>query len=136
MPNASPLTNLDPGAASLVSSSPPILPTLAGPSDLRNLTADELERLATEIRETIIATVATTGGHLGSSLGVVELTIALHRLLESPRDRIVWDTGHQAYPHKLITGRFERFDTLRQLGGIGGGPPGGAAGAAAVGGAP
>ena len=67
-------------------------------------------------------TVARTGGHLGSSLGVVELTIALHRLLESPRDRIVWDTGHQAYPHKLLTGRYDRFDTLRQLGGVGGFP--------------
>ena len=99
-----------------------ILPTLRGPADLRDLTAAQLDRLAAEIRETIIATVATTGGHLGSSLGVVELTIALHRLLESPRDRIVWDTGHQAYPHKLLTGRYERFGTLRQLGGIGGFP--------------
>src|SRR4051794_41700479 len=122
MPNASPLTNLDPGAASLVSSSPPILPTLAGPSDLRNLTADELERLATEIRETIIATVASTGGHLGSSLGVVELTVALHRLLDSPIVKIVWDTGHQAYAHKLLTGRLEKFGTLRQLDGVGGVP--------------
>ena len=100
----------------------PILPTLRGPADLRDLTELELNELAAEIRETIIATVATTGGHLGSSLGVVELTIALHRLLESPRDRIVWDTGHQAYPHKLLTGRYERFRTLRQLGGIGGFP--------------
>jgi 1-deoxy-D-xylulose-5-phosphate synthase len=100
----------------------PILPTLHGPADLRGLTEAQLEQLAAEIRETIITTVATTGGHLGSSLGVVELTIALHRLLESPRDRIVWDTGHQAYPHKLLTGRFERFGTLRQLGGIGGFP--------------
>ena len=71
---------------------------------------------------TIIRTVAETGGHLGSSLGVVELTVALHRLLESPRDRIVWDTGHQAYPHKLLTGRLERFGTLRQLDGVGGFP--------------
>jgi 1-deoxy-D-xylulose-5-phosphate synthase len=100
----------------------PILPTLHGPADLRGLTEAELTELAAEIRETIIATVSTTGGHLGSSLGVVELTIALHRLLDSPRDRIVWDTGHQAYPHKLLTGRFERFGTLRQLGGIGGFP--------------
>jgi 1-deoxy-D-xylulose-5-phosphate synthase len=100
----------------------PILPTLEGPEDLRNLTEVELAQLADEIRAAIIATVATTGGHLGSSLGVVELTIALHRLLESPRDRIVWDTGHQAYPHKLLTGRFARFGTLRQLGGIGGFP--------------
>ena len=100
----------------------PILPTLGGPADLRELTESELQQLAGEIRDAIIATVASTGGHLGSSLGVVELTIALHRLLESPRDRIVWDTGHQAYPHKLLTGRFERFATLRQLGGIGGFP--------------
>jgi 1-deoxy-D-xylulose-5-phosphate synthase len=100
----------------------PILPTLRGPGDLRDLTAVQLDQLAAEIRDTIIGTVATTGGHLGSSLGVVELTIALHRLLESPRDRIVWDTGHQAYPHKLLTGRFERFHTLRQLGGVGGFP--------------
>ena len=100
----------------------PILPTLHGPADLRGLTEAQLEELAAEVRETIIATVASTGGHLGSSLGVVELTIALHRLLESPRDRIVWDTGHQAYPHKLLTGRYERFGTLRQLGGVGGFP--------------
>jgi 1-deoxy-D-xylulose-5-phosphate synthase len=100
----------------------PILPTLHGPADLRGLTQTQLDELAAEIRETIIATVATTGGHLGSSLGVVELTIALHRLLESPRDRIVWDTGHQAYPHKLLTGRFNRFGTLRSVGGIGGFP--------------
>jgi 1-deoxy-D-xylulose-5-phosphate synthase len=100
----------------------PILPTLHGPADLRGLTQAQLEQLAAEIRETIITTVATTGGHLGSSLGVVELTIALHRLLESPRDRIVWDTGHQAYPHKLLTGRFERFGTLRSVGGVGGFP--------------
>ncbi len=100
----------------------PILPNLEGPADLRGLDEIELARLATEVREAIVRTVATTGGHLGSSLGVVELTIALHRLLESPRDRIVWDTGHQAYPHKLLTGRFERFGTLRQVDGIGGFP--------------
>jgi 1-deoxy-D-xylulose-5-phosphate synthase len=100
----------------------PILPNLQGPADLRGLTEVQLAQLALEIRETIIATVSVTGGHLGSSLGVVELTIALHRLLESPRDRIVWDTGHQAYPHKLLTGRLERFGTLRQLDGVGGFP--------------
>ena len=82
----------------------------------------QLAELAADIRETIIRTVAVTGGHLGSSLGVVELTIALHRLLESPRDKIVWDTGHQAYPHKLLTGRLDRFGTLRQLDGVGGFP--------------
>jgi 1-deoxy-D-xylulose-5-phosphate synthase len=99
-----------------------ILSQLQGPADLRGLDQDQLEQLADEIRETIISTVARTGGHLGSSLGVVELTIALHRLLESPRDRIVWDTGHQAYPHKLLTGRLDRFGTLRQLDGVGGFP--------------
>ena len=99
-----------------------ILSDLSGPAELRGLDGVQLAELATEIRETIIRTVAVTGGHLGSSLGVVELTIALHRLLESPRDRIVWDTGHQAYPHKLLTGRLARFGTLRQLDGIGGFP--------------
>ena len=100
----------------------PILPNLQGPADLRGLDEIQLAQLAVEIRERIVRTVAVTGGHLGSSLGVVELTIALHRLLESPRDRLVWDTGHQAYPHKLLTGRLERFGTLRQLDGIGGFP--------------
>ena len=100
----------------------PILPTLHSPAELRGFTEDELLDLAAEIRETIIETVAQTGGHLGSSLGVVELTLALHRLLDSPHDRIVWDTGHQAYPHKLLTGRYEQFGTLRQIGGMGGFP--------------
>ena len=100
----------------------PILDRLAGPADLRGLSEAELEQLASELRETIIRTVAVTGGHLGSSLGVVEITLALHRLLESPRDRIVWDTGHQAYAHKLLTGRLDRFHTLRQIDGIGGFP--------------
>ncbi|MBA3779321.1 MAG: 1-deoxy-D-xylulose-5-phosphate synthase [Chloroflexi bacterium] len=99
-----------------------ILPGLAGPADLRRLDEQQLHQLAAELRTAIIETVAKTGGHLGSSLGVVELTIALHRILESPTDRLVWDTGHQAYPHKLLTGRFERFGTLRQLGGVGGFP--------------
>jgi 1-deoxy-D-xylulose-5-phosphate synthase len=100
----------------------PILPNIQTPADLRGLDEVQLAQLAVEIRDTIVRTVANTGGHLGSSLGVVELTIALHRLLESPRDHIVFDTGHQAYPHKLLTGRLERFGTLRQLDGIGGFP--------------
>ena len=99
-----------------------ILSELQGPADLRGLDEAQLEQLADEIRETIISTVKTTGGHLGSSLGVVEVTIALHRLLDSPRDRIVWDTGHQAYPHKLLTGRLARFGTLRKLDGLAGFP--------------
>jgi len=100
----------------------PILDRLQNPADLRGMSEPELAQLAAEIRETIIRTVAVTGGHLGSSLGVVEITIALHRLLESPRDRIVWDTGHQAYAHKLLTGRLSRFHTLRQIDGVGGFP--------------
>ncbi len=99
-----------------------ILASLNGPSDLRRLSEAQLASLAAEIRETIITTVAKTGGHLGSSLGVVEIAIALHRLLDSPNDKIVWDTGHQAYAHKLLTGRLERFGTLRQIDGIGGFP--------------
>jgi 1-deoxy-D-xylulose-5-phosphate synthase len=99
-----------------------ILAGLTGPADLRGLDESQLSTLASEIRETIITTVSRTGGHLGSSLGVVEVSIALHRLLESPRDRIVFDTGHQAYPHKLLTGRQATFGTLRQLGGMGGFP--------------
>jgi 1-deoxy-D-xylulose-5-phosphate synthase len=100
----------------------PILDRLQDPADLRGLSEPQLVALAAEIRETIIRTVAATGGHLGSSLGVVEVTLALHRLLESPRDRIVWDTGHQAYAHKLLTGRLDRFPTLRQIDGLGGFP--------------
>lgn len=99
-----------------------ILEGLRGPADLRGLDEGRLAILAAEIRETIIRTVAETGGHLGSSLGVVELTLALHRLLESPRDHLVWDTGHQAYAHKLLTGRLAQFGTLRRLDGMGGFP--------------
>jgi 1-deoxy-D-xylulose-5-phosphate synthase len=99
-----------------------ILASLAGPADLKRLGDADLTRLCAEIRTMIIETVAETGGHLGSSLGVVELTVALHRLLDSPTDHVVWDTGHQAYPHKLLTGRFREFHTLRQLGGLSGFP--------------
>jgi 1-deoxy-D-xylulose-5-phosphate synthase len=95
---------------------------LRGPEELKGISHAEARSLCNEIRSEIVETVATTGGHLGSSLGVVELTVALHRILDSPTDRIVWDTGHQAYAHKLLTGRLERFDTLRQLGGVGGFP--------------
>ena len=95
---------------------------LRGPEDLKDISHAEARALCSEIRGEIIDTVAATGGHLGSSLGVVELTVALHRILSSPTDRIVWDTGHQAYAHKLLTGRLDRFGTLRQLGGIGGFP--------------
>lgn len=89
---------------------------------LKELPEAQLPKLAEELRDVIVTTVAETGGHLGSSLGVVELTIALHRVFNSPKDKIVWDVGHQAYAHKLLTGRFERFRTLRQLDGVSGFP--------------
>jgi len=90
--------------------------------DVKKLDKNQLSQLADELREQIISTVSTNGGHLGSSLGVVELTIALHRVFNSPVDNIVWDVGHQAYAHKLLTGRKEQFSTLHQLNGISGFP--------------
>ena len=99
-----------------------ILSRLQSPAELKGFTLAELDTLAAELRQTIIATVACNGGHLASSLGVVELTIALHRVLDTPKDKIVWDVGHQAYAHKLLTGRLDRFHTLRQLDGISGFP--------------
>jgi 1-deoxy-D-xylulose-5-phosphate synthase len=99
-----------------------ILESLTDPAQLRGMTPDDLTILATELREKMIRTVQRTGGHLASSLGAVEIALALHRVMDSPRDRIVWDTGHQAYAHKLLTGRLERFHTLRQLDGVGGFP--------------
>ncbi|PZR83520.1 MAG: 1-deoxy-D-xylulose-5-phosphate synthase, partial [Candidatus Aeolococcus gillhamiae] len=99
-----------------------LLEEISGPDDLRALGNADLDRLCTEIRELLVTAVARTGGHLGPNLGVVELTIALHRVFDSPRDRIVFDTGHQAYVHKMLTGRADRFDTLRQHGGMSGYP--------------
>jgi 1-deoxy-D-xylulose-5-phosphate synthase len=99
-----------------------LLASIKHPRDLRRLNDRQLRQLCRELRATIITTVASTGGHLGSSLGVVELSVALHRLLDCPTDKLVWDTGHQAYAHKLLTGRLDRFGTLRQLGGVGGFP--------------
>ncbi len=98
------------------------LEDIATPRDLRSLDEDELDLLATEIRDFLVRTCARTGGHLGPNLGVVELTLAVHRTFESPRDRIIFDTGHQAYVHKLLTGRREGFDRLRQEGGVSGYP--------------
>jgi 1-deoxy-D-xylulose-5-phosphate synthase len=99
-----------------------LLPTVAGPRDVRAMTPDQLTRLAAEIRDFLVAKVSRTGGHLGPNLGVVELTLALHRVFESPRDRLIFDTGHQAYVHKLLTGRQDGFDGLRQRGGLSGYP--------------
>jgi len=99
-----------------------ILNTIKSPNDIKHLSHGELAQLATEIRSRLIETVSETGGHLASSLGVVELTLALHRSLESPVDKIIWDVGHQSYVHKLLTGRNETFSTLRQYGGLAGFP--------------
>ncbi len=99
-----------------------ILDLIKTPEDLKKVPLSKLNRLAQEIRELIIDTVLKNGGHLAPSLGVVELTIALHYVFETPRDRIIWDVGHQCYPHKILTGRAERFATLRKLGGISGFP--------------
>jgi 1-deoxy-D-xylulose-5-phosphate synthase len=100
----------------------PLLPRIKTPRDLRSLDFAGLNRLAAEIRDLIIATVSRNGGHLASNLGVVELTLALHRVFDSPRDKIVWDVGHQCYTHKLLTGRFAAFGGLRRAGGIAGFP--------------
>jgi 1-deoxy-D-xylulose-5-phosphate synthase len=98
----------------------PLLDRVRVPSDLRNFSADQLKQLAEELRAETIDAVAATGGHLGASLGVVELTVALHAVFDTPRDRLIWDVGHQAYPHKILTGRRERIRTLRQGGGLSG----------------
>ena len=90
------------------------------PSDLRKLKKEQLKILATELRKELIDVVSTTGGHLGAGLGVVELTVALHYVFNTPKDKLVWDVGHQAYPHKIITGRKDGIRTLRKGGGLSG----------------
>ena len=95
-----------------------MLEHIAGPQDLKNLSQDQLSLLASEIRDVLVE----TGGHLGPNLGVVELTIALHRLFDSPKDKLIFDTGHQSYVHKLLTGRYPEFGSLRQEGGLSGYP--------------
>ena len=98
----------------------PLLDTVATPTELRLLPVTDLRQLADELRTEMISTVGTTGGHLGSGLGVVELTVAIHYVFDTPRDRLIWDVGHQAYPHKILTGRRDRIRTLRQGGGLSG----------------
>ncbi|HSG56655.1 MAG TPA: 1-deoxy-D-xylulose-5-phosphate synthase [Paracoccaceae bacterium] len=98
----------------------PLLDTVDTPPDLRKLAPGQLRQLADELRQEMIDTVGTTGGHLGSGLGVVELTVAIHYVFDTPTDRLIWDVGHQAYPHKIITGRRDRIRTLRQPGGLSG----------------
>src|SRR5690348_5556853 len=98
----------------------PLLDTVKSPADLRQLAPAALPELADELRRETISAVSVTGGHLGAGLGVVELTVALHYVFDMPRDRLIFDVGHQAYPHKILTGRRDRIRTLRQPGGISG----------------
>ena len=98
------------------------LPGIHSPSDIRSLSSAELKVLSAEIRKKIIEVVGTNGGHLSSNLGVVELTLALHRVFESPTDQFVWDVGHQCYTHKMLTGRYDQFSTIRKKDGLSGFP--------------
>jgi 1-deoxy-D-xylulose-5-phosphate synthase len=97
-----------------------ILDHVNSPADLKSLSRDELRTLAAEMRERLIDICSRTGGHIGAGLGVVELTIALHYVMDTPTDQLVWDVGHQGYPHKMLTGRRDRFETLRKEGGLSG----------------
>ncbi|MBP7546306.1 MAG: 1-deoxy-D-xylulose-5-phosphate synthase, partial [Acidovorax sp.] len=103
-------------------SSYPLLARVNDPADVRRLARTQLPQLAQELRAFVLESVSKTGGHLSSNLGTVELTIALHHVFNTPDDRLVWDVGHQTYPHKILTGRRERMGSLRQLGGISGFP--------------
>src|SRR6201999_1159033 len=98
----------------------PLLDTIRTPEDLRKLPEDKLRQVADELRAEMVDAVSVTGGHLGAGLGVVELTTALHYVFDTPRDRIIWDVGHQTYPHKILCGRRDRIRTLRQGGGLSG----------------
>ncbi|MCH7863377.1 MAG: 1-deoxy-D-xylulose-5-phosphate synthase, partial [Proteobacteria bacterium] len=100
--------------------STPLLDTVDTPEDLRKLDPKQLRQLADELRAETISAVGSTGGHLGSGLGVVELTVAIHYVFNTPDDRLIWDVGHQCYPHKILTGRRDRIRTLRQGGGLSG----------------
>src|SRR5215210_3532725 len=97
---------------------PPLIKTINGPADLRSLDEEQLQQVAQEVRELIIDTIGEIGGHFGANLGACEIAVALHSLLESPRDKILWDVGHQAYPHKVLTGRRERLSTIRKYDGL------------------
>ncbi|MGN0395577.1 MAG: 1-deoxy-D-xylulose-5-phosphate synthase N-terminal domain-containing protein, partial [Coprococcus sp.] len=99
-----------------------ILDSINKPNDIKNIDSKELPKLAEEIRKLLVESVSRTGGHLASNLGCVELTIALHRVMDLPTDKIVWDVGHQSYVHKILTGRKEEMKSLRQLDGMSGFP--------------
>src|SRR5918997_4316153 len=107
-------------AATSERSPTPLLDRISSPADLKTLPLSQLSALAAEIRQELIDVVTRNGGHLGASLGAIELAVALHWVFDSPRDRIVWDVGHQAYAHKLLTGRRDRFPTIRQEDGLSG----------------
>src|SRR5690349_24554911 len=98
----------------------PLLDAVQLPADLRKLDRIQLQQFSQELRQETISAVSVTGGHLGAGLGVVELTVALHYVFDTPNDRVIWDVGHQAYPHKILTGRRDRIRTLRQGGGLSG----------------
>ncbi|MGB8574991.1 MAG: 1-deoxy-D-xylulose-5-phosphate synthase N-terminal domain-containing protein, partial [Pseudolabrys sp.] len=104
----------------LSKSTPNILDSIKSPADLRRINARNLQQVANELRAETINAVAVTGGHLGASLGVIELTVALHYIFDTPHDKLIWDVGHQAYPHKILTGRRDRIRTLRTGGGLSG----------------
>ncbi len=116
----SPKVSADADAASRRSNVSPLLDQAKFPADLRKLPESDLKQLAEELRQELIDAVSVTGGHLGAGLGVVELTVAIHYIFDTPRDRLLWDVGHQAYPHKILTGRRDRIRTLRQGGGLSG----------------
>ena len=99
-----------------------MLEKIQKPNDIKKIPADQLPALAEEIRKFIIESLSKTGGHLASNLGVVELTIAMHRVFDLPKDKLIWDVGHQSYTHKILTGRKDGFDTLRKFGGMSGFP--------------
>ena len=98
----------------------PMLERIAGPADLKGLSDPELIQLAHELRSEVVSAVSETGGHLGSSLGVVELSVAIHAVFNTPHDKLIWDVGHQCYPHKILTGRRDRIRSLRQKDGLSG----------------
>ena len=104
----------------MIGQAKPLLDRVNIPADLRGLPESDLKQLADELRQEMIEAVSVTGGHLGSGLGVVELTVALHYVFNTPDDRLIWDVGHQAYPHKILTGRRDQIRTLRQPGGLSG----------------
>ena len=102
----------------MISNRTPLLDTVKSPADLRDFTPEQLKQLADELRSDLIDAVSGVGGHFGASLGVVELSVVLHHVFNTPEDRLIWDVSHQAYPHKILTGRKDRMPTIRTLGGV------------------